>query len=238
MSEKAPNPILNFVRKNLYYLLVGVSLIIIATVITVVAVQSNKSSTVSKRESTTESNESVTESTKESNKTSEKESSQSSEKESTSGTEKTSESEKPVDKKIVFCMPVLNATIIKDYTSATVVYNKTLGVYTGHMGIDFGANAGEKVVATYDGRVESIVTTYLQGTTITVDHGNGLKSVYNSLDADENLREGQSVKQGQTLGFVSDNNLQEYKDGAHLHFEVTLNGEKVDPAEYIMLNEK
>jgi len=45
------------------------------------------------------------------------------------------------------------------------------------MGIDFAADAGTNVVAVYDGTIESVTTSYLQGTTVTIDHGNGLKSV-------------------------------------------------------------
>ena len=73
---------------------------------------------------------------------------------------------------------------------------------------------------------------------MTIDHGNGLKSIYNSIEALDTLEEGQSVVAGQAIGTVSDNNRQEYKDGPHLHFEVTLNGERVDPDEYLMLAEK
>ena len=106
------------------------------------------------------------------------------------------------------------------------------------MGIDFAADAGTAVVAAYDGTIESIVTSYLQGTTITIDHGNGLKSIYNSIDADENLSEGKKVKKGDKIGEVSDNNRQEYKDGPHLHFEVVENGKKVDPETYLLTSEK
>ena len=118
------------------------------------------------------------------------------------------------------------------------MFNQTLGVYTGHMGIDFGAEAGAQVVAVYDGTIESITTSYLQGTTITVNHGNGLKTVYNSIDAIESLSEGDSVVKGEVIGSVSDNNRQEYKDGPHLHFEVLKDEVKIDPNEYIMLAEK
>lgn len=118
-----------------------------------------------------------------------------------------------------------------------MVFNKTLGIYTGHMGIDFAADAGTNVVAVYDGTIESVTTSYLQGTTVTIDHGNGLKSVYNSIEAAENLTEGKAVKKGDVIGAVSDNNRQEYKDGAHLHFEVIENGEKIDPETYLLSSE-
>ncbi|MBR2385308.1 MAG: M23 family metallopeptidase, partial [Clostridia bacterium] len=69
-------------------------------------------------------------------------------------------------------------------------------------------------------------------------HGNGLRSIYNSLEAVETLAEGQSVSKGDLIGYVSDNNRQEYKDGPHLHFEVTLDEEWVDPNDYLLLAEK
>jgi murein DD-endopeptidase MepM/ murein hydrolase activator NlpD len=106
------------------------------------------------------------------------------------------------------------------------------------MGVDFGAEAGSEVLCAYEGTVESIASSYLEGTTVVINHGNGLKTVYNSIDADENLKEGQKVSAGEVIGFVSDNNRQEYKDGPHLHFEVLLNGERVDPNDYLMMAEK
>lgn len=141
--------------------------------------------------------------------------------------------DKPTESKIVFTLPVADARYDKGFTHSTVVFNKTLGVYTGHTGIDMSAEAGAKVVCAYDGTIESVTTTYLQGTTVTVDHGNGLKTVYNSVEAKEGLKAGQSLKAGDEIGAVSDNNRQEYKDGAHLHFEVIKDGVKVDPEEYL-----
>lgn len=144
----------------------------------------------------------------------------------------------PTVGKITFIMPVANATVLKEYTDNTIVFNKTLGVYTGHMGIDFTAPAGTEVVCVYDGVIESIVTSYLQGTTITVDHGGDLKTVYNSIEANEALYEGAKVSGGTVIGYVSDNNRQEYKDGPHLHFEVLKEGKKLDPTQYLIGDEK
>ncbi len=145
--------------------------------------------------------------------------------------------EEPVASVIVFDMPVKNAAVIKEYTDS-VVYNKTLGLYTGHKAIDFGAEAGTEVTSVYDGVIESVTTGKIEGTTVVIDHGKGLKSVYNCIDADETLKEGQTVKKGEVIGVVSLNNKTEYKDGAHLHFEVTENGTKVDPEKYLLTEEK
>ena len=241
MSEKKNNKsLLSFIKKNLYYLVIGVSLVIIATVIAIVLFTKKPNQAITPNESHSAS-ERMPDSNKESEKTSEKpnQSDKPAVNESTDhkpdGDDKPDE---PTVNKIVFALPVATSTVIKGYTSSTVVFNKTLGVYTGHMGIDFAAEAGTDVVCAYDGTIESIVTSYLQGPTITVDHGNGLKSVYNSLDADENISEGKKVKKGDKLGEVSDNNRQEYKDGPHLHFEVLENGKKTDPETYLLSSEK
>ncbi len=138
---------------------------------------------------------------------------------------------------IVFDMPV-EGSIIKEYVGASVVYNQTLGLYTGHKAIDFGAEEGTSVKCVYDGIVEAITVSNLEGTTVTIDHGNGLKSVYNSIEVIDTLLEGQSILKGEVLGTVSTNNKKEYKDGAHLHFEVLENGQKVDPEKYLLSEEK
>ena len=143
----------------------------------------------------------------------------------------------PVDKPVVFIMPVENSSSIGAYTE-TMVWNGTLGRFTAHLAIDFFADEGTNVLAVYDGTIESIETSLIYGTTITIDHGNGLKSVYNSLADGDAVTQGQVVKQGDVIGEVSLTNRQEYKSGAHLHFEVYENGEKIDPVKYLAFEEK
>ena len=72
--------------------------------------------------------------------------------------------EKPTVSVIVFDMPVQGASIIKDYVGASVVYNQTLGLYTGHKAIDFAAEEGTVVSCVYDGVVESIEISKVNGT--------------------------------------------------------------------------
>ncbi len=235
MSEKKNSRVLSFLKSNLYYLLIGVALITIVTVTAVViATSGNKKPNQAEKPpvESVDPNESVKE--PESPDTPDKPD-KPSEPDKPDEPDKPSQSDEdpPVDQKIVFTAPVKNATIGKEYTSSTVVFNKTLGVYTGHMGIDFTADAGTEVLCAYAGKIESITTSYLQGTTVTIDHGNGLKSIYNSIEVKEGLSEGKTVSAGEAIGTVSDNNRQEYKDGAHLHFEVTENGVKVDPNKYL-----
>jgi murein DD-endopeptidase MepM/ murein hydrolase activator NlpD len=73
---------------------------------------------------------------------------------------------------------------------------------------------------------------------VTIDHGNGLKTVYNSLADGDSVTEGQVVKAGDVIGQVSVTNRQEYKSGAHLHFEVLENGDSIDPIKYLNMDNK
>ncbi len=142
-----------------------------------------------------------------------------------------------VSKPVEFIMPVLNPTGIGEY-GETMVYNSTLNRYSSHLAMDFYAPEGSDVFAVYDGTIIGVESTFLQGTTITIDHGNGLVSIYNSLADGDSVTVGQSVKQGDVIGQVSVSNRQEYKSGAHLHFEVKENGQLIDPAKYLEAQEK
>lgn len=144
--------------------------------------------------------------------------------------------QEPTVTEINFIMPVENATAVTEY-SETMVYNSTLERYNAHKAVDFYAEEGAPVLAVYDGTVESVTNSLLKGYTVVINHGNGLKTVYNSL-ADEEVKEGQKVKQGDKIGSVSTTNRQEYKSGAHLHFEVEENGEIINPEKYLDLDNK
>ena len=143
----------------------------------------------------------------------------------------------PVTEPIVFDMPVLNATTVVDY-SDTMVFNSTLGRYSAHRAIDFFAPEGTDVLAVYKGTVKSVENSIIHGITITIDHGDGLITVYNSLLDADSVWVGKQVEKGDVIGQVSTTNRQEYKEGAHLHFEVIENGELIDPAKYLVFEEK
>ena len=144
----------------------------------------------------------------------------------------------PGGTEIVFSLPVSGATVSTGYT---FWYNSTLNRYNLHTGVDFKAEAGTSVTAAYAGTVESVTQTLLEGGKVVIDHGNGLKTEYASIDVSESLRAGDKVEQGDVLGTVSaaaDAMGNEYNEGAHLHFEVVEDGESIDPVAYLDLSEK
>lgn len=143
----------------------------------------------------------------------------------------------PVVEPISFCMPVANASSVLEYSN-TMVFNSTLNRYSAHLAVDFFAPEGTDVFAVYGGTVCNVENTLLKGVSITIDHGDGLKTVYNSLADGDLVSVGMKVNKGDVIGQVSTTNRQEYKSGAHLHFEVYENDQLIDPAKYLTFEEK
>lgn len=118
-------------------------------------------------------------------------------------------------------------------------YNTTLNCYYEHVGIDVSAEAGAEVYCIADGTVEGIYTAdILQGTQVVIDHGDGVKSVYSFVEPVSALKAGDAVKQGDVIATVAEASGCEYKDGAHLHLEMYVEGVSADPANYLTLSEK
>ena len=133
-------------------------------------------------------------------------------------------------------MPLETVAIVNDYG---FYHNKTLNNYYEHKGVDFSAEVGTNVLAVQDGVVESIYKDdLLTGTEITVDHGDGVKTVYRFVTANESLAVGATVKRGDCIATVAEATGEEYKDGAHLHFAIRKDGKIVDPAAYLTFEEK
>ncbi len=144
----------------------------------------------------------------------------------------------PVATKPSFVLPMNGAQIIKDYSGSELQYNDTLKQWEIHKAIDFQAGEDKNVYAVSNGTVSNIYTNYLEGTVIEISHGDGLVSVYKSLNKDVLVNIGDSVSAGQVIGSVTESMAQELNSGNHLHFEMLLNGKKVDPNNYLPLGDK
>ena len=135
-----------------------------------------------------------------------------------------------------FFNPVATMSEINGYG---FYHNKTLNTYYEHTGVDIAATEGESVYAVQDGTiVEVFVSDVLVGGRIVVDHGDGLQTVYEFIDAKEGLKAGDKVERGDVIATVAAATGNEYKAGAHLHFEVLDQGKAVDPDKYLTLEEK
>ena len=144
--------------------------------------------------------------------------------------------QQPVDEDLGMGLPIEAVSVSNEYG---FFYNQTLDCYYHHDGVDFLTEAGANVLAAEDGVVESVYSgDVLKGTEIVLDHGNGLKTVYRFVVAVDGLSVGDEVKQGDVIATVAEATGNEYKDGAHLHFEILENGETVDPTVHLDIIEK
>ena len=101
-----------------------------------------------------------------------------------------------------------------------------------HNGIDFSAPVGTPIRATGDGVVQSVTRSARGlGNQIVIDHGFGYTTLYACMD-EMNVRQGAEVKRGDIIGTVGDTGL---SVAPHLHYEVHLNGEPMNPINYFFL---
>ena len=143
----------------------------------------------------------------------------------------------PEPEVVVFCAPVAEVTGTKEYAMDTLVFSQTNNQWECHDGIDYYASAGASVSAVYGGTVVEVTSDALYGNVVTVDHGNGLSTVYANL-GEVSVAQGDTLTKGQALGTVGNSGLIEIADGDHLHFEAVLNGENVDPTTYFADSDK
>lgn len=137
-----------------------------------------------------------------------------------------------------FVSPVANVSLLKDYSNTALQYSKTLKQWEAHKAIDFAAEEGTDVMAVLDGTITEVSYNYLMGNVVKLDVGNGLVVVYKSLANDVPVKVGDKVKKGDVIAKVGNTAKSEVSDGAHLHLETWLNGENVDPNNYLDLGEK
>lgn len=101
-----------------------------------------------------------------------------------------------------------------------------------HTGIDIGGGKGQQVVAAQTGKVLWSNWLGSYGKTIIIDHGGGITTLYGH-NTTLNVAKGAEVNKGDLIAWTgSTGNV----TGPHLHFEVRLNGNYVDPEEYVKGN--
>ena len=106
------------------------------------------------------------------------------------------------------------------------------GQHGTHGGTDIGASYGSAIYAAGSG---TVVTAYNNsaynggyGNYAMINHGNGIQTLYAHMSVCS-VTVGQTVSAGQTIGYVGSTGR---STGPHLHFEVRVNGSRVDPQSY------
>lgn len=127
----------------------------------------------------------------------------------------------------IHTLPVLNATLTSDFGGRT---DPVTGKQDAtHGGIDLAAAKNSDIYAFSSGRVVSTGYNDIYGNCITLDHGNGVNSFYGHLSK-ITVETGDNVKTGDTVGVIGSTGK---STGTHLHFELHIDGKKVDPTPYL-----
>ena len=94
-----------------------------------------------------------------------------------------------------------------------------------HPGLDISADYGQPVLATGDATVATAGTNGAYGNMVTLDHGFGIVTKYGHLSR-LGVAGGESVTRGSVIGYVGSTGR---STGAHLHYEIWMNGRLTDP---------
>ncbi|WP_310614410.1 M23 family metallopeptidase [Limnohabitans sp.] len=104
-------------------------------------------------------------------------------------------------------------------------FHPILQTWRAHLGVDYAAPTGTPVRSVGQGIVDVAGSQGGFGNVVMVKHASGQTTVYAHLSR-INVKRGQSVMQGQTLGLVGSTG---WATGPHLHFEFRVNGQHKDP---------
>jgi len=132
----------------------------------------------------------------------------------------------------VFVWPVKGAAI-NAFSSEDLVYNRTMGDWRVHLGVDIESALGTQVLAIADGTVKDIYDDVFLGTTVVIEHPGGLVSYYSNLMRKPPVVISQRVTAGQVIGGVGQTAEGKRREVNHLHLEIHLDGKPVDPLDYL-----
>lgn len=99
-----------------------------------------------------------------------------------------------------------------------------------HKGLDVAAPIGTKIIAPADGKVVFAQRDGAYGLCVEIDHGNGIITRYAHMSK-FNVKRGDKIKRGELIGLVGNTGR---STGAHLHYEVIVNGVHTNPMAYII----
>ena len=121
---------------------------------------------------------------------------------------------------------------LSGYNTLTSLFGSRIHPITGkannHTGIDIPAPAGTAILASKSGVVITSTRNGSYGNYVVVGHSDGTSTLYAHMSS-RSVSQGQTVKQGQVVGRVGTTGS---STGNHLHFEIRVNGSRVDPVNY------
>ena len=134
----------------------------------------------------------------------------------------------PQKKDVVYTWPV-KGEILRGFSLETLAYDPTMGDWRTHSGTDIAAEAGWNVLAAGEGSVVEVFDHPMMGTTVIIQQPDGVVSTYSNLAPAPAVAVGDSVDTGTVLGTIGETAIAESGLPAHLHLEMSRDGEPLDP---------
>ena len=127
-------------------------------------------------------------------------------------------------------MPLEDARLTSDYGMRT---HPVLKRRLGHKGVDLAAPTGTPIYATADGYVSKAQRWSSYGNFVSIEHGARIQTRYAHMSSIA-VAPGTRVKKGELIGYVGSTGR---STGPHLHYEVRIDGEAVNPVPYMIESE-
>lgn len=122
----------------------------------------------------------------------------------------------------------VNGKVIQEFAQDKVIYYDSLGVWKTHSGVDIECETNSEVTAVIDGKVIGIYKDDVFGYSVIIE-GEKYVCVYSSLEKEVLVSIGDVINKGDIIGKAGTNPA-EANLGTHLHFELMLNGEYINPS--------
>lgn len=132
----------------------------------------------------------------------------------------------PVEVSGLLALPLQNTTIGSPFGPRV---HPIFGGTRLHSGLDLSGASGQQIHASAGGTVVMAGAVGGYGNTVVIDHGNTVATLYAHMTADA-VEVGQEVAAGELIGFVGSTG---FSTGPHLHYEVRILGQPVDPISYL-----
>lgn len=127
----------------------------------------------------------------------------------------------------------LRGEVVSAFSVDALHYDKTMGDWRTHAGMDLAAELGTQVMAACKGTVSAVEDDPLMGTTVVIGHSGGYQTTYANLQSVPTVEVGDEVTAGQIIGAVGSTAIAEAAETPHLHFAVEKDGDAVDPTTFL-----
>ena len=123
----------------------------------------------------------------------------------------------------------LGTKVVREYSEKEPSYSKTLDVWEIHKGLDIAAKDGDKIRSILDGTVKSVYSDERYGTSIELSYADNITVIYSGIKENVSLEKGDTVKEGDCIGYVGNTTNVENEDGTHVHVEAYKNDKAINP---------